>query len=257
MYSLLSQDQNRYSDANGLVRSIRILSQGLFILLLVISVWWRQALFIPLVRYIQAVDVVLLLMAGCVISVMIERSIRYGRARMQSRTFAREMAEALHDRNLDQVIAIAGRYRRSPSARVVASGLARFQAERPFLADAEVLETTQRTMKRSAGLVHEELKRGLNLLASIASSAPLVGAFGTTLGISRSFGGGAMARSTFIASTAEGIAEALLLTALSLLLGLLTTWAYNYLNSKLEAFDIEMESESAKLVNYLVIHLGR
>jgi biopolymer transport protein ExbB/TolQ len=196
-------------------------------------------------------------MAGCLISVTIEQSIRYGAARNQSRGFLREVAKALHDRDLDQAIAIAGRYRRSPSAKVVATGLASFQAAMPLLTDAEVIETTQRALRRSAAAVHGELKRGLALLASVGSTAPLVGAFGTVLGIWYSFGGYSGSRSTWMAYTAEGISNALLPSALSLLLGVLTMWCYTYLNSEVEAFDREMKNESVRLVNYLVIHLGR
>jgi len=257
MYSLLSQDKNRNLDADGVIRSIRILAQGLFILLLVVGVWWRQGVFIPLERYIQAVYFLLPLMAGFLIGVMIERSLRYWVARNQTRVFVREVAGALHDRNLDQAMTIAGRYRRSPSAKVVASGLARFQSAMPLLPDAEVVKATQRALKRTAALVHGEMQRGLTLLASVASSSPLVGALGTTLGISDSFGGCSGARSTCMAYYFAGLADALLLTALSLLLGVLTTWCYKYLNSELEAFDIEVENESAKLVNYLVVHPGR
>jgi biopolymer transport protein ExbB/biopolymer transport protein TolQ len=154
-------------------------------------------------------------------------------------------------------MAIAGRYVSSPSAGVVASGLAGFQGAMPFLSDAEAFETTQRGLHRSAALVHGELKRGFDLLASIGSSAALVGTFGTVLGIANSFAGCGGAKWTCLAYTFEGLAEALLLTALSLLLGVLTTWSYKYLNGELEAFDREMETASVKLLNYLVIYLGR
>jgi biopolymer transport protein ExbB/TolQ len=58
-----------------------------------------------------------------------------------------------------------------------------------------------------------------------------------------------------MAYTAEGISDALLLTALSLILGILTMWCYRYLTSELETFDREMKDESAKFVNHLIIHL--
>jgi biopolymer transport protein ExbB/biopolymer transport protein TolQ len=257
MYSLLSPDPMRKWDPDGMVRSIRILAQGAFILLLIIGLWWRQGIYIDLGRYIQAVYALLFIMAGCLITVTIERSIRYGAARNQSRSFLREVAKPLHDRNLDQAFAIAGRYRRSPSAKVVASGLGSFQAAMPLLTDAEVIETTQRAMRRSAAAAYGELKRGLALLASVGSTAPLVGAFGTVLGIVNLFRGFDGAFWTIFAYLFEALADALLLTALSLVLGVLTMWCYKYLNSEVEAFDREMKNESVRLVNYLVIHLGR
>jgi biopolymer transport protein ExbB len=258
IYSRLSQDQKRNWDPDGMVRSIRIFAQGLFILLLMMRGWrWWSRFDIDLVWYIHAVYVLLSLMWVCLIGVMTERSIRYGAAHHQSRAFVREVAGALHDRNLDQAVAIARRYATGPSAKVVASGLASFQAAMPLLNDAEVIETTQRALRRSAALVHGELKRGLNLLASVGSTAPLVGAFGTVMGIVDAFPGCGAAKWTCLAYNFEGLADALWLTALSLLLGLLTVWSHKYLNSELEAFDREMGNESVRLVNYLVIHLGK
>jgi biopolymer transport protein ExbB/biopolymer transport protein TolQ len=256
IYSRLSQNQKRRWNLDGRVRPVRILASGLFILLLVMyGLRWWSRFDIPLERYVQAVYILLFLMAVFLIGVMIERSLRYWAAHNQTRTFVRELAGVSLDRNLDLAMAIAGRYRRSPSARVVASGLACFLAERPFLTVEEVLGTTQRAMKRSAGVIHGELRRGLNLLASVGSTAPLVGAFGTVLGIVDSFRGCSGARSTCMAYTAEGISDALLLTALSLILGILTMWCYRYLTSELETFDREMKDESAKFVNHLIIHL--
>jgi biopolymer transport protein ExbB/TolQ len=234
---------------------MRIFAQGAFVLLSIIALWWRQGVYIGLVRYIQAVYVLLFLMAGCLIAVMVGQSIRYGAARHQSRSFAREVAEALHDHNLDHAMAIAERYATSPTAKVMASGLASFQAAVRFLNDAEAIETTHLALRRSAGVVHGELKGGLSLLASISSTAPLVGAFGTVLGIVDSFQGFDGARWTIIAYVCESVAHAVLLTALSLVLGILTTWCYKHLTGELEAFDTEMKNESSRLVNYLVIHL--
>jgi biopolymer transport protein ExbB/TolQ len=194
-------------------------------------------------------------MAWCGIMRTIERSIKYASARHQSQAFVREVAVALHNHNLEQAMAIAGRYVKSPSARVAESGLASFQTAMPLLTDAETIETTQHAMRRSAGLVHGELNRGLALLASVGCTAPLVGAFGTILSIVDSFVGFDGALWTIVAYQFECLAKALVLTALSLIQGILTMWCYKYLTSELDAFDMEMRNESARLVNYLVIHL--
>jgi biopolymer transport protein ExbB/TolQ len=258
MYSLISLEQKRNWDPVCIVRSIRILAQGLFVMFLIMWArrWW-SGFYIPFARYIQAIYVLLYLMAWCVISGVIQRVLRYRVGHNQSLSFVREVAKAMQDANLGLAMAIAGRYRRSPSARAVASGLARFLSERLFLSDEEMLETIQRAMKHSAGVIHDELRRGLNLLASVGSTAPLVGAFGTVLGIVDSFWGVEGERWTVIAYVSESIAHALVLIDFSLILGMLTRWGYKHLTSQLEAFDMEMENESVKLLNYLAIYLGR
>ncbi len=55
----------------------------------------------------------------------------------------------------------------------------------------------------------------------------------------------------------EGICEALLTTAVGLLVAVPAVWFYNYLSNKMEAFDIEMEIASLELVNYFALRLAR
>jgi len=217
--------------------------------------WWR--LFIPLARYVEAVFLLLFLMGAGLISVVVERSLRYWTARGQSRTFVRQVAGAWRDHNLAEAIKIAGRYNRSPMARVAASGLESFLAAMPLLSDAEAIKVAQQAMRRSANAVHGEMQRGLKILASIAATAPLVGVLGTVVGITYSFRGYGISRSAIMAAVSEEIAEALLPTAFALFVAVPTLWCYKYLSSKLEAFDIEVKNESLDLVNYLIICLGR
>jgi biopolymer transport protein ExbB/TolQ len=254
--SRLSPDPKKNWALDRIVLSLRIFGLGLYTLFLFIVVWWRLGILIRLERYIQAVYVLLFLMAQCLLMVVLERSIKYRAARNQSRVFAREVGEAWHHHNLDQVMAITQRYGRSPSARISASGLARSQAAIRVISDAEAISATTLATKRSAAIVRAELKRGVIVLASIGSTAPLVGVLGTVLGIVDSFVGCGAARITCMAATADGISNALLLTASSLALGVLTMWCYKNLNSQLEVFDMEMENEVVSLVNHLVVHLG-
>jgi len=242
----------------SMVWSMVRFAEGLLVLLLIMAVWLRQGLFdIARARYVQAVFVLLLLMSACSVGVAAERVLRFTAARHQSRSFMRQVAEALQNHDLDQAISIAGHFKRSPAAKVAASGLANFQAAMPLLPDADVIETAQRALRRSAALVHGELRRGLHILASISSTGPLVGAFGTLVGIMDAFQGCAGARSFCMALTADGLAKALLPTALALLIAAPTLWCYKFLHSKLEAFDLEMENESLELANWLTIYLGQ
>ena len=142
-------------------------------------------------------------------------------------------------------------------ARVAASGLKGFLAAMPLLSDAEAIEVAQQAMRRSANAVHGEMQRHLKILASIAATAPLIGAFGTVVGIVNSFHGAAMPRSALMAMVFMDLAEALLPTALALFVAVPTLWCYKYLSSESEAFDIEVKNESLDLVNYLIVCLGR
>jgi biopolymer transport protein ExbB/TolQ len=127
----------------------------------------------------------------------------------------------------------------------------------PLLSDAAMIKAVERGSGRSAAVVHGEMKRGLNSLATIASTAPWVGLFGTILGIANSFPGCSGERSTCMAAIAERLSESFVPTALGLLVAIPALWCYKYLRTELGAFDIEMENVSVGLVNYRAIHLGR
>ncbi len=120
-----------------------------------------------------------------------------------------------------------------------------------MLSDADVIEAVKRALRRSANVVHIDLKRGLNSLATIASAAPFVGLLGTLLGIANSFPGCGSEQSACMAAIFERLSESLVPTALGLLVAIPALWGYKYLSSQVEAFDTEMENASGELVNHL------
>lgn len=132
-----------------------------------------------------------------------------------------------------------------------------FPLPEPPLSGTEVIELAERAMHCSSAEVHLEMKRGLSGLASIASTAPLVGMFGTIIGILDAFKGCGAQKWFCIAAIFEGLCEALVTTALGLFVAIPAAWFYNHLSNKLEAFDIEMEVASLELTNYFVLHLAR
>src|SRR6202007_2216982 len=114
--------------------------------------------------------------------VMIDRALMYSAARKQSRVFVQQVASALTDGKLDEAIAIAERNKKSHIAKVVATGLSEFQSASQQVSDADVIEAAKRGLERSVAIVHAEMKRGLSALATIGSTAPFVGLFGTVGG---------------------------------------------------------------------------
>jgi len=238
------------------VRSMGRFAEGMLVQLLLLCLLWQQGFFPP-VRYLQAVFVLLLLLTGYSAGIMAERFLRYRSAHRQSRAFVQEVAGALRVSDFDGAIAIASRYKRSPAATVATSGLMSFQAASPALCDAEVIGIAKRAMRRSASVVQQELKRGLGMLGSTATTAPLVGALGSIFGIIDSFHGCSGAKSTCMAATFDGLSEALLPIALGLLLAVPTQWCCKYMRNELEALDLEMESQAGELVDSLTIHLGQ
>jgi len=116
----------------------------------------------------------------------------------------------------------------------------------------EAIEASQRALERAEAIVHAELKRGVPSLATIGSTAPFVGLFGTVVGIINAFAGMATEKSTGIGAVAGGISEALVATAIGLFVAIPAIWMFNYFTSRVEAFSVEMGNSSSELIDYFI-----
>ena len=205
----------------------------------------------------RGVVIVLFLMSARSLMVMIHRGLRYSVARKQSRAFIQQVGDAMRDGNLDEVISVAERNKRSPIASIVATGVAEFQSALPSVTNEKAIELARRGLDRSCASTHAELKRGLSGLATIGATAPFVGLFGTVLGITHAFRGTATPASDGLSGVAAGIAEALVTTALGLIVAVPAVWCYNYFTDKMELFDLDMSNSSMELVSYLATRPAR
>ena len=201
----------------------------------------------------RAVIVILFIMSAWSIGVMIDRLIAYNGARKQSRQFAPAVAGALRDGNLKEAIEVADRYGKSHLAKVVVAGLQEFQAHQESREiSGETIEASRRALERAEAIVHAEMKRGISSLATIGSTAPFVGLFGTVVGIINAFKGISTEKSTGLGAVAGGISEALLTTAVGLFVAIPAVWMFNYFTSRIEGFDVEMGNSSSELIDYFL-----
>lgn len=201
----------------------------------------------------KAVVIILFIMSAWSIGVMIDRLIVYNAARKQSRLFAPAVAGALREGKLDEAIKIADRYRKSHLAKVVVAGLQEFRAhEVSSEIPGDIVEASNRALERAQAIVRSELDRGVSGLATIGSSAPFVGLFGTVVGIINAFKGISTEKSTGLGAVAGGISEALVTTAIGLFVAIPAVWMFNYFNERLKAFDVEMSNSSSELIDYFL-----
>jgi biopolymer transport protein ExbB len=201
----------------------------------------------------RIVVIVLFLMSGWSIGIMIDRALAFSAARSQSRAFAPAVAGALKDGKIEEAIKVADRNKKSHLAKVVSAGLQEFKAHGESTElPGEELEASRRALERAEAIVHAELKRGLAGLATIGSTAPFVGLFGTVVGILNAFRGIASSHATGLAAVAGGISEALVTTAVGLFVAIPAVWMFNYFTGRVEAFDVEMENSSSELIDYFL-----
>ncbi|MEO8658618.1 MAG: MotA/TolQ/ExbB proton channel family protein [Bryobacteraceae bacterium] len=201
----------------------------------------------------RGVVIILFIMSAWSIGVMIDRLIAFGAARKQSRMFAPAVAGALREGKLDEAIKIADRYKKSHLAKVVVSGLQEFRAHQMSSEIAgEEIEASKRALDRAEAIVHAELKRGISSLATIGSTAPFVGLFGTVVGIINAFKGIATEKTAGLGAVSAGIAEALTTTAVGLIVAVPAVWMFNYFTNRMEGFDVEMGNSSSELIDYFI-----
>jgi biopolymer transport protein ExbB/biopolymer transport protein TolQ len=201
----------------------------------------------------KTVVVILFIMSAYSIGVMIDRVLAFNAARKQSRQFAPAVAGALRESKLDEAVKIADRYKKSHLAKVVVAGLQEFQAHQiSSEIPGEEIDASRRALERAEAIVHAELKRGISGLATIGSTAPFVGLFGTVVGIINAFKGISTEKSTGLGAVAGGISEALVTTAIGLLVAIPAVWMFNYFTNRIEAFDVEMGNSSSELIDYFL-----
>jgi biopolymer transport protein ExbB len=201
----------------------------------------------------RAVVIVMFLMSAWSIGVMIDRWIAFNGARKQSRQYAPAVAGALREGKLEEAVKVSERYKKSHLAKVVVAGLQEFTAHQMSAEiPGETIASSQRALERAQAIVHAELNRGLSGLATIGSTAPFVGLFGTVIGIINAFEGISSEKSTGLGAVAGGISEALVATAIGLFVAIPAVWMFNYFNSKVEAFDVEMDNSSSELIDYFL-----
>jgi biopolymer transport protein ExbB/TolQ len=203
----------------------------------------------------KAVALVLFIMSMWSFGVAIERIFTYTQARNQSKLFAPQVAKHLKDGRLKDAIALASSKNYSHLAKVVLAGLQEYQFQQESqggLQREDLMDTVRRSIQRASALTASDLKKGVSALATIGSTAPFVGLLGTVVGVINAFQGIGASGSAGIGAVSVGISEALVETALGLVVAIPAVWFYNYLSGRIEYFNVEMDNSSSELVDYFI-----
>ena len=96
-----------------------------------------------------------------------------------------------------------------------------------------------------------KIEKGFTFLATVGSTAPFIGLFGTVWGIMNSFQSIAISRNTSLAIVAPGIAEALFATALGLLAAIPAVVAYNKFNTDAKKYSEKLENFSKRFLTII------
>jgi biopolymer transport protein ExbB/TolQ len=204
-----------------------------------------------------AKTVAILLIGLSIVSLylLIERLVVFARAKSRSRFIAPKLADMLKNGQIKEALELSSKKenRGSHLARVTAAGITEYlEGKESRLSAEEQIGTAQRGCERASTIFTQELKRGLTILATIATSAPFIGLFGTIFGIINAFRAMAVTGSGGIGTVAQGISEALITTAFGILVAVIALWFYNILAGRIEILGAEMSNTSSQIVDYFI-----
>lgn len=206
----------------------------------------------------KLVVVVLVAMSLYSLYLAVERWYTFRRVASQTHAFATLVTGLMREGKLQEALARSGDTSFSDSylARLVSMALTEHEVLRARTLRLDPEKTLERALERGRLAEILNLRKGLSSLATIASIAPFVGLFGTVVGIISAFTAVAVSSSGGVATVSTGISEALVTTAMGILVAIPALWAYNALVDSVEAFEIQMESSSVELLDFCMKQLG-
>jgi biopolymer transport protein ExbB/TolQ len=210
---------------------------------------WEQMTWIA-----RGVIIALFLLSIWSLYVCIERLVWFSKAKKQSIAFARKVTPLLKQDKPTEAVELAKTYRHSHLARVTRAGLTEFlyDTSQPSADGHDLVEAAKRAIERETLVAYADFKKGVSGLATIATTAPFIGLFGTVIGIINAFSGMAVSSSGGIGAVAGGISEALVATALGLFVAIPAAWMFNHFTNVLERIQVEMSNSSSELVDYFI-----
>ncbi len=203
----------------------------------------------------KAVSIILVFLSIVSIYFFIERNLVFARAKRKSKQAAPKLADLLKNGKIEEALTLSSKkeYKGSHLARVTSAGIAEFfEGKKANLDIEDQISTAQRGMDRSSTIFTQELKKGLSIIATIATSSPFIGLFGTIAGIINAFRGMALTGSGGIGAVAGGISEALITTAFGIGVAIIALWCFNVLNSRVEVYGAEMSNTSSEIVDFFI-----
>jgi biopolymer transport protein TolQ len=197
-----------------------------------------------------AATVLVILLAASIYSwtIILAKVSAFGKATKDSRKFVRGFRKA---GRLQDIATLATECPSSPLAQVFEDVYETYKRQTGGSGPPKSTVPLERTAQTSGNNAVNTLERRMTWLATIASSSPFVGLFGTVMGVVDAFAGLGSAGSGTLHAVAPGIAEALVTTAAGLFVAVPALIAYNQLTARIRMFASAIDDFSRELLNSL------
>ena len=186
------------------------------------------------------------------VGMIVDKYVRFRSASRQTQIFKPLFAKFLRGGEIQDLIGVVPLHQKSYVAQVVSAGILEYDGVRQKGGDPVAsLELVTSALRDSMSETLIQLKQGLGFLATIGSTAPFIGLFGTVVGIINAFRNIAATGSGGMSVVSGGIAEALVSTALGIFVAIPAVVAFNHFTGKIEGFHVEMNRASSQVLNCL------
>ncbi|MCX8094443.1 MAG: MotA/TolQ/ExbB proton channel family protein [Candidatus Goldbacteria bacterium] len=173
--------------------------------------------------------------------IIIERIIRFLQIKIDTKEFMEKIKKMVQKKDFDGAIMLA-ESTPGPVAAVILAGLKNKELDRVKL---------EGVMQRELNFEAERMQKYLDILGTIGNVTPFIGLFGTVLGIIRAFHDLSLATGGGPSVVANGIAEALVATAMGLFVAVPAVIAYNLFVKKIDTIETECINASSELVDII------
>ncbi len=218
--------------------------------------------------FMDAQPVVKVVMIGLVLAsilswtLLVTKLVEFGSLNKSSDRFVEAFRGAKSVNDMGR-IALSDEFEGNPLADMAAAAAQEIELSRQagLAVNGAHRETTLHRAEMAVGAVQanlgKRLSSGMQFLASVGSSGPFIGLFGTVYGIMNSFIGIANTNTTNLAVVAPGIAEALLATGIGLFAAIPAVIFYNYFQTRISAYGARTEGFVAELMNAISRQLDK
>ncbi|MEZ4403582.1 MAG: MotA/TolQ/ExbB proton channel family protein [Kofleriaceae bacterium] len=201
--------------------------------------------------FAMAIVAALLLMAMASLSIVVERVWVYFKSRRMAKRFGAAASQALDRKDLAGLVKLSSEYDGCHLATMLTAGTRTYLAAVAKPGELGAVELTRRELARQADAVSADVRRGMSVLASVGSVAPFVGLLGTVVGIISAFQGIAAEGSGGLGAVSAGIAEALIVTAIGLLVAIPSVLAFNFLSGKADNLLLALDQSRGEFLDFL------
>ncbi len=191
------------------------------------------------------------------IAVTVERLLAFRRSAKESRAFAIGVAPLIQEWRVEEIVELGDKHKGSNLARLFAAITRRYIDAVADGGGVSPVQLSRNEAERRKEQLGAELRRGFGALATVGSIAPFVGLLGTVVGIIAAFQGISTGGGGGVSSVMGGISEALIETAIGLMVAIPAVIMFNYLTARVASIDLALARSAGELLDEIDNNHGR